>query len=74
VADKQVCCSVRPQGEPEPIDRERDLIPPQPGGGYLASMEVHLTDDQRALVREAIQAGLFVTEEDALQETLVAVM
>jgi hypothetical protein len=27
LTDKQVCCSVHPQGEPEPIDRERDLIP-----------------------------------------------
>ena len=34
-------------------------------------MEVHLTEDQRAFVREAIQAGRFVTEEDALQEALL---
>jgi Arc/MetJ-type ribon-helix-helix transcriptional regulator len=34
-------------------------------------MEVHVTEDQRAFVREAIQAGRFVTEEDALQEALL---
>ena len=34
-------------------------------------MEVHLTEDQRAFVRDAIQAGGDVTEEDALQEILL---
>ena len=33
-------------------------------------MEVHLTDDQKAFIREAIQAGRFASEEDALQEAL----
>ena len=33
-------------------------------------MEVHLTDDQKAFIREAIQSGRFASEEDALQEAL----
>ena len=34
-------------------------------------MEVHLTDDQKAFIREAIQTGRFATEEDALREALL---
>lgn len=33
-------------------------------------MQVHLTDDQKAFIREAIQTGRFTREEDALQEAL----
>ncbi len=33
-------------------------------------MEVQLTDDQKAFIREAIQTGRFAREEDALQEAL----
>ncbi|MEX2262361.1 MAG: hypothetical protein WD696_10435 [Bryobacteraceae bacterium] len=31
-------------------------------------MEVHLTDDQKAFIRQAIRTGRFASEEDALQE------
>jgi putative addiction module CopG family antidote len=34
-------------------------------------MEVHLTDDQRAFIREAIETGRFSSEEDALREALL---
>ena len=33
-------------------------------------MEVHLTDDQKAFVRQAIETGRFHREEDAVQEAL----
>jgi Arc/MetJ-type ribon-helix-helix transcriptional regulator len=33
-------------------------------------MEVHLTPDQQAFVREAIQSGRLVREEDAVKEAL----
>src|SRR5438128_6345934 len=33
-------------------------------------MQVHLTDDQKAFIREGIQSGRFAREEDALQEAL----
>ncbi len=33
-------------------------------------MEVHLTDDQKAFIRQAIEAGRFAREEDALQEAM----
>lgn len=33
-------------------------------------MEVHLTDDQKALVRQAIESGRYSREEDALQDAL----
>lgn len=33
-------------------------------------MEVHLTDDQKAFVRQAIESGRYSREEDALQEAL----
>jgi putative addiction module CopG family antidote len=33
-------------------------------------MEVHLTDDQKAFVRQAIEAGRYSREEDALREAL----
>lgn len=33
-------------------------------------MKVHLTDDQRAFVRQAIERGRFGREEDAVQEAL----
>jgi Arc/MetJ-type ribon-helix-helix transcriptional regulator len=33
-------------------------------------MEVHLTADQKALVRRAIETGRFHREEDAVQEAL----
>jgi putative addiction module CopG family antidote len=33
-------------------------------------MEVHLTDDQKAFVRQAIEAGRYSREEDAVQEAL----
>ena len=31
-------------------------------------MEVHLTDDQKALVRQAIESGRYSREEEALRE------
>ena len=33
-------------------------------------MQVELTDDQRAFIRDGIQEGRFAREEDALQEAL----
>jgi Arc/MetJ-type ribon-helix-helix transcriptional regulator len=33
-------------------------------------MQVHLTDDQKAFIRDGIQSGRFSREEDALQEAL----
>jgi putative addiction module CopG family antidote len=33
-------------------------------------MEVQLTEDQKAFIREAIDAGRFAREEDALKEAL----
>lgn len=33
-------------------------------------MDVHMTPDQRAFVREAIASGRFRSEEDAIQEAL----
>jgi Arc/MetJ-type ribon-helix-helix transcriptional regulator len=33
-------------------------------------MEVQLTDDQKAFVRQAIESGRYSREEDALQEAL----
>jgi putative addiction module CopG family antidote len=33
-------------------------------------MEVHLTDDQKAFIRQAIDSGRYAREEDALQEAL----
>ncbi len=36
-------------------------------------MEVHLTDDQKAFIREAIQTGCFACAEDALHEAFIAV-
>jgi putative addiction module CopG family antidote len=33
-------------------------------------MEVHLTPDQQAFVRQAIESGRFLREEDAVKEAL----
>jgi putative addiction module CopG family antidote len=33
-------------------------------------MQVHLTDDQKAFIREGVQSGRFAREEDALREAL----
>jgi len=33
-------------------------------------MEVHLTDDQKALLRQGIESGRYRSEEDALREAL----
>jgi len=33
-------------------------------------MEVHLTDDQRAFIREAVETGRLRREEDAVQEAM----
>lgn len=33
-------------------------------------MEVHLTPDQKAFIRQAIESGRFVREEDAVKEAL----
>lgn len=33
-------------------------------------MEVHLTDDQKAFIREAVQTGRYAGEEDAVQDAL----
>lgn len=35
-----------------------------------SAMEVHLTDDQKAFVRQAIESGRYNGEEDALREAL----
>ena len=34
-------------------------------------MEVHLTDDQRAFIREALQSGRIRHEEDAIREAML---
>jgi putative addiction module CopG family antidote len=33
-------------------------------------MEVHLTDDQKAFIRQAVQTGRYAREEDAVQDAL----
>jgi putative addiction module CopG family antidote len=33
-------------------------------------VEVHLTDDQKAFIRQAVKTGRYASEEDALQEAL----
>ena len=33
-------------------------------------MEVHLTDDQKAFIRDAVQTGRYAREEDAVQDAL----
>lgn len=33
-------------------------------------MEVHLTDDQKAFIREAVETGRYAREEDAVREAL----
>jgi putative addiction module CopG family antidote len=33
-------------------------------------MNVHLTDDQKAFIRQAIETGRFESEEDAVEEAL----
>lgn len=33
-------------------------------------MEVHLTDDQKAFIRQGVKTGRYASEEDALQEAL----
>jgi len=37
---------------------------------FLASMEVHLTLDQEALIRRAIASGRYQTAEDAVQDAM----
>ena len=34
-------------------------------------MEVHLTDDQKAFIQQAVKTGRYASEEDALQEALL---
>lgn len=36
----------------------------------VRAMDVQLTDDQKAFIRDAVQAGRYAREEDALQEAL----
>ena len=40
------------------------------GSPYAETMNVHLTDDQKAFIRQAIKSGRFHNEEDAVQEAL----
>jgi len=51
------------------ITRQRDLTP-APAVLTLKAMEVHLTDDQKAFIRQAIETGRYAREEDAVQEAL----
>src|SRR5262249_19583217 len=37
---------------------------------YAETMNVHLTDDQKAFIRQAIETGRFQSEEDAVEEAL----
>jgi putative addiction module CopG family antidote len=37
---------------------------------YAETMNVHLTEDQKAFIRQAIEAGRFQREEDAVEEAL----
>jgi Arc/MetJ-type ribon-helix-helix transcriptional regulator len=39
-------------------------------GSYSWRMEVHLTPDQKAFVRQAIESGRLLREEDAVAEAL----
>ena len=39
-------------------------------GSYPLHMEVHLTPDLQAFVRQAIESGRFLREEDAVKEAL----
>lgn len=39
-------------------------------GFYTGRMEVHLTDDQKAFIQQAINTGRYAREEDAVQEAL----
>ena len=34
-------------------------------------MEVHLTDDQRAFIRDAVEAGRLQSEEDAVRQAML---
>jgi putative addiction module CopG family antidote len=36
----------------------------------LKRVEVHLTDDQKAFIQQAVQTGRYASEEDALREAL----
>src|SRR2546427_12344542 len=38
--------------------------------GTLKAMEVHLTDDQKAFIRQAIETGRYRREEDGVQEAM----
>ena len=51
------------------ITRRRDLTP-APAVLTLKAMEVHLTDDQKAFIRQAIEISRYAREEDAVQEAL----
>ncbi len=39
-------------------------------GSYRKHMEVNLTPDQKAFIRQAIESGRFLREEDAVKEAL----
>jgi putative addiction module CopG family antidote len=39
-------------------------------GSYTGGMDVHLTPDQKAFIRQAIETGRYSREEDAVQEAL----
>lgn len=39
-------------------------------GSYPKRMEVHLTPDQKAFVRQAMESGRLLREEDAVKEAL----
>jgi putative addiction module CopG family antidote len=42
-----------------------------PSNTYAISMEVHLTDDQRAFIRNAVESGRLQSEEDAVRQAML---
>ena len=55
----------RPCGKIEALEVETHNA-----GPYAETMNVHLTDDQKAFIRQAIKTGRFQSEEDAVEEAL----
>jgi Arc/MetJ-type ribon-helix-helix transcriptional regulator len=56
---KEVCSSA-----------SQSILTPSAAIPRLKTVEVYLTDDQKALIRQAVQTGRYASEEDALQEVL----
>ncbi len=60
-----------PTGSAAPLGRRLPVIDTRLASAYAENrMEVQLTPDQKAFVREAIESGRLHREEDAVQEAL----